>query len=90
MPTTCHDPFTLAVLWTGSDEACLNHDTALAAFEVSDVNPGRMQLTVAKHRRIRRFGVTRVSRAGTAPRAATPGESTRGSIRMIGSSIMPT
>jgi predicted transcriptional regulator of viral defense system len=50
------DQYQLAVLWTGASEACLSHDTALAAWEVSDINPDRIHLTVASHRRIRRAG----------------------------------
>lgn len=50
------DQYQLAVLWTGAPEACLSHDTALAAWEVSNVNPDRIHLTVARHRRIRRAG----------------------------------
>ncbi|KAA1429965.1 hypothetical protein F0402_16510 [Mycolicibacter arupensis] len=50
------DQYQLAVLWTGAAEACLSHDTALAAWEVSDINPDRIHLTVARHRRIRRAG----------------------------------
>jgi predicted transcriptional regulator of viral defense system len=50
------DQYQLAVLWTGAPEACLSHDTALAAWEVSDINPDRIHLTVARHRRIRRAG----------------------------------
>ena len=50
------DQYQLAVLWTGASEACLSHDTALTAWEVSDINPDRIHLTVARHRRIRRAG----------------------------------
>jgi predicted transcriptional regulator of viral defense system len=50
------DQYQLAVLWTGAPEACLSHDTALAAWEVSDINPDRIHLTVARARRIRRAG----------------------------------
>jgi predicted transcriptional regulator of viral defense system len=50
------DQYQLAVLWTGVPKACLSHDTALAAWEVSDINPDRIHLTVAHHRRIRRAG----------------------------------
>lgn len=50
------DQYQLAVLWTGASEACLSHDTALAAWEMSDINPDRIHLTVARHRRIRRAG----------------------------------
>jgi predicted transcriptional regulator of viral defense system len=50
------DQYQLAVLWTGASEACLSHDTALEAWEISDINPDRIHLTVASHRRIRRAG----------------------------------
>jgi predicted transcriptional regulator of viral defense system len=41
------DQYQQAVLWTGASEACLSHATALAAWEVSDINPDRIHLTVA-------------------------------------------
>lgn len=50
------DQYQLAVLWTGASEACLSHDTALAAWEISDINPDRTHLTVARRHRIRRQG----------------------------------
>lgn len=50
------DQYQLAVLWTGVPEACLSHDTALAAWEVSNINPDRIHLAVARHRRLRRAG----------------------------------
>ncbi len=50
------DQYQLAVLWTGASEACLSHETALSAWEVSDINPDRIHLTVARRRRIRRAG----------------------------------
>jgi predicted transcriptional regulator of viral defense system len=46
----------LPVLWTRAPEACLSHETALDAYEISDVNPNRIHVTVAKHRRLRRTG----------------------------------
>ena len=46
----------LILLWTGASEACLSHDTALGVWEVSDINPDRIHLTFASHRRIRRAG----------------------------------
>ena len=58
VPATQYDPFTLAVLWTGVAEAVLSHETALAAYEVSDVNPTTINITVAERRRIRRSGGT--------------------------------
>jgi len=44
----------LAVLWTGANEARLSHDTALDAYEVCDINPDRIHLSVGPGRRIRR------------------------------------
>lgn len=56
VPVSQYDPFMLAVLWTGAGEACLSHDTALAAWEISDINPTAIHVTVAKRRRIKRVG----------------------------------
>ncbi|MHB8340489.1 MAG: type IV toxin-antitoxin system AbiEi family antitoxin domain-containing protein [Mycobacteriales bacterium] len=56
LPVTEFDAYMLAVLWTGARDACLSHDTALAAYEVSDINPDRIHLTVPKLRRVRRRG----------------------------------
>jgi predicted transcriptional regulator of viral defense system len=55
------DQYQLAVLWAGVPEACLSHETALAAWAVSDINPDRIHLTVARRRRIRRAGGERYS-----------------------------
>jgi len=46
----------LAVLWARADEACLSHETALDAYEISDVNPNVIHVTVGKNRRLRRVG----------------------------------
>jgi len=56
VPATAHDNWALAVLWTGVPEACLSHETALAAWDVSDINPDRIHLTVGARRRLRRAG----------------------------------
>ncbi|MFT3943583.1 MAG: type IV toxin-antitoxin system AbiEi family antitoxin domain-containing protein [Ancrocorticia sp.] len=56
VPATPYDNWALAVLWTGTEEACLSHDTALAAWDVSDINPERIHLTVNRRRRLRRAG----------------------------------
>lgn len=55
-PVGQYDRHTLAVLWTRAPEACLSHETALDAYGVSDVNPNRIHVTVARHRRLRRTG----------------------------------
>lgn len=56
VPPTEYDNLHLAVLWTGVEEAALSHETALSLYELSDVNPDRVHVTVPKHRRIRRSG----------------------------------
>lgn len=56
-PVGQYDPYMLAVLWTRVPEACLSHETALDAYGVSDLNPNRIHVTVAKRRRLRRAGV---------------------------------
>ena len=53
---TRFDELHLAVLWTGAPEACLSHETALDAYEISDVNPNRYHVTVGRRRRLRRAG----------------------------------
>ena len=53
---TSQDQYQLAVLWTGCEQACLSHETALAIRDISDVNPQRIHLTVPRKRRIRRNG----------------------------------
>jgi predicted transcriptional regulator of viral defense system len=45
-PATAQDRFQLAVLWTGTEAACLSHETALEAHGVTDVMADRIQLTV--------------------------------------------
>jgi len=56
LPVTAYDPYMLAVLWTGEPAACLSHDSAVAAYEVCDINPDRIHLTVPRARRVRRSG----------------------------------
>lgn len=56
MPETEYDQYQLAVLWAGAPEACLSHDTALEAWGITDINPDRIHLTVARNRRLRRAG----------------------------------
>ncbi|BBZ52730.1 type IV toxin-antitoxin system AbiEi family antitoxin domain-containing protein [Mycobacterium heidelbergense] len=55
-PVGQYDPYMLAVLWTRAPEACLSHETALDAYAISDVNPHRIHVTIAKRRRLRRAG----------------------------------
>ncbi len=56
VPETEYDEYQLAVLWTGAPEACLSHDTALEAWDITDINPDRIHVTVARNRRLRRAG----------------------------------
>lgn len=56
IPITPYDRFMLAVLWTGADEAVLSHETALDLYDVCDINPTTIHLTVAAVRRIKRGG----------------------------------
>lgn len=53
-PTSEADPYMQAVLWARAPEAALSHETALVVYELSDVNPYHIDITVAKHRRLRR------------------------------------
>lgn len=56
VPASEYDNLHLAVLWTGVENAALSHETALSLYELSDVNPDRIHVTVPTHRRIRRSG----------------------------------
>ncbi len=56
-PFSRADPYMLAVLWARTPEAALSHETALDLFEVSDVNPDVIHVTVGRARRLRREGV---------------------------------
>jgi predicted transcriptional regulator of viral defense system len=52
VPASISDELMQAVLWTGFPEACLSHDSALDAWDISDINPNRIHLTVGARRRI--------------------------------------
>ena len=56
VPETECDQYQLAVLWTGAPEACLSHDTSLEVWDITDINPDRIHVTVARNRRLRRAG----------------------------------
>lgn len=56
VPETEFDQYQLAVLWTGAADTCLSHDTALQAWDITDINPDRIHLTVGRRRRVRREG----------------------------------
>ena len=56
IPATEFDQYRLALLWSGVDGAVLSHDTALQAWEISDINPSRIHFTIPRGRRLRRTG----------------------------------
>ncbi|WP_331949305.1 type IV toxin-antitoxin system AbiEi family antitoxin domain-containing protein [Pengzhenrongella sp.] len=56
VPATAHDLEALAVLWTGDAAAALSHDSALAAYDLGDINPDKYHVTVPAARRIRKAG----------------------------------
>ncbi|SCX05462.1 type IV toxin-antitoxin system AbiEi family antitoxin domain-containing protein [Candidatus Aquiluna sp. UB-MaderosW2red] len=53
-PYSAADRLMLAVLWTRAPEAALSHETALDLYEISDINPSKYHITIAKGRRLRR------------------------------------
>lgn len=53
LPVTQFDAYMLAVLWTGG-RGVLSHDTALELYELADVNPDKIHLTVPPGYRPRR------------------------------------
>lgn len=55
-PSSANDAYMLAALWTAVPAAALSHDTALELYELCDVNPGKIHLTVPRYQRIRRAG----------------------------------
>lgn len=55
LPATQFDPYMLATLWTGG-RGVLSHDTALELYELSDINPAKIHLTVPEGYRPRRQG----------------------------------
>ena len=54
VPVTQYAPLMQAVLWTGFPEACLSHDSALDVWDISDVLPNQIHVTVGARRRIER------------------------------------
>lgn len=56
LPTDRFDNLMLAVLWTGVDNAAISHESALELYEVCDINPRTISVTVPKGVRIKRKG----------------------------------
>jgi predicted transcriptional regulator of viral defense system len=45
-PVSANDSLMEAVLWTRDPSAALSHDTALDVYELSDINPDKIQVTI--------------------------------------------
>lgn len=56
LPTDRFDNLMLAVLWTGVDDAVISHESALDLYEVCDINPRVISVTIPKKQRIKRKG----------------------------------
>jgi len=54
VPVTQYAPLMQAVLWPGFPEACLSHDSALDVWDISDILPNQIHVTVGAKRRIER------------------------------------
>jgi predicted transcriptional regulator of viral defense system len=53
-PTSRFDQYIEATLWPIGVQATLSHETALDLYELSDVNPARIHVSIPKRHRIRR------------------------------------
>jgi predicted transcriptional regulator of viral defense system len=53
-PVSGNDYLMEAVLWTRDPRAALSHETALAAYELSNVNSDKTHVTISKKRKLRR------------------------------------
>ena len=55
IPLTSLTAYAAAILWPRTSTAVLSHETALDLYGVSDINPGRVHITIPRsHSRIRR------------------------------------
>ena len=54
VPSTQYENLALALLETGVEDACISHDTALAVWEICDINSATLHTSVPQGRRIRR------------------------------------
>jgi len=54
IPESALDAYMEATLWPRGAPGVLSHETALALYELSDVDPDKIHITVPKHHRIRR------------------------------------
>jgi predicted transcriptional regulator of viral defense system len=53
-PTSPLDSYMEATLWPRGTRGVLSHETALALYEMSDINPTKIHITVPREHRIRR------------------------------------
>jgi len=54
-PVAANDALMEAVLWTRDPWACLSHDTALAVYELCDINPDKTHVTIpVREKKLRR------------------------------------
>jgi predicted transcriptional regulator of viral defense system len=61
LPIAANDRFMEAVLWTRDPRAALSHETALDVYELSDINPAKVHVTIPKRaKRLRRKDVPEV------------------------------
>jgi predicted transcriptional regulator of viral defense system len=55
-PVSANDSLMEAVLWTRDPRAALSHDTALEVYEVSDINPDKIHVTIPpREKKLRRI-----------------------------------
>jgi predicted transcriptional regulator of viral defense system len=54
IPSTPLDPYREATLWPRGAKAVVSHDTALDLYDLGDVNPGKIHITVPRAHRPRR------------------------------------
>jgi predicted transcriptional regulator of viral defense system len=59
VPITALDQYMEAILWPGG-RGVISHETALAVYELSDVNPSRVHVAIPRDYRIRRKDVPAV------------------------------
>jgi predicted transcriptional regulator of viral defense system len=59
-PSSAEDPYMEAVLWTRDPRVALSHETALSVYELSDINPDKIHVTIpARAKPLRRQAMPR-------------------------------
>ena len=56
LPVTANDEYMLATLWSNNSATALSHDTALAVYDLCDINPEHIHITVPRGHRVHRVG----------------------------------